>query len=502
MEKKTVKQEPAEWLPAAAWSQTLEDRTGIDSLRDWLKKAARPVYWPPDRRRVRRELRDHIDERVEGLQNRGLSLGDARRETLKRMGDPAETGALLRQVHQPWLGWALGIARIVAIGLLLAVVVMLVSGEYNLPRITKSHSVISSRSIDYGDYVENYTLVAERSCSCSDKVQFGAFTVSCEEAVCRYDQWERISKQTDRPELNGELIQRNLGDTCYIRLRFTGAPWYDLPEHYSDLIRVVDDKGMEYQTEDADTLEKKISITGSRTGLCSWEIYIRFANRPEEAEWVDIILGEKPARKELRIYFGGWRFQRMDALPSEQQDFVENFRKIKLNLDGIVWEQRRWYDEQQGRVVGEPLFQLGHYGSAEGQSGEITFCVSQALSMGDEEAYKTVSTNSPVYYYGDVKRFVDLTLVFRGDTEQLPLFTASLREKLRIVDPARGSDAQEIEFIPVGTCVYQNVCVWRIVWKDPLGTERYELQYRQSPEESACVLRLDLETDVKEEENP
>ena len=79
-----MEKEKTEWLPAAAWNDSWEEKTGVDALADWLKKATRPLYWPPDRRQVRRELRDHVDERVEGLQNRGLSLGDARRETLKR----------------------------------------------------------------------------------------------------------------------------------------------------------------------------------------------------------------------------------------------------------------------------------------------------------------------------------------------------------------------------------------------------------------------------------
>ena len=487
-----MEKEKTEWLPAKAWNDSWEEKTGTDALADWLKKATRPVYWPPDRRRVRRELQDHIDERVEGLQNRGLSLGDARRETLKRMGDPAETGALLRQVHQPWLGWALGVARIVAIGLLLAVVVMLVSGEYNLPRITKSHSVISSRSIDYGDYVENYTLVAERSCTCTDKVQFGAFTVTCGEAVCRYDRLERVLKKTgQQEELSEKIIKSQARDSCVIRLDYTAPPWYKMA---FPSVRVVDDKGVEYELS---------SRSWGRTGLCSWDEYISLADCPEKATWLDIILGEKASEKKLRVHLGDWKFQNLDTLPSEPQDFIENFQNIELKLNGVVWEQRRWYDEQQGQMVGEPLFQLGHFEPAEGQTGGIRVSVSKACYMGEEYAkYRFLSSEAPAYGYPAGQWFMDWTLVFRGNTEQLPLFTTSLRERLRIVDPTRGPDAQEIEFIPIGTRIYHNLCVWRIVWKESEGAEHYELQYRQSPEEEPCVLRLDLETDVKEEENP
>ena len=481
MEKKTAKQDPAEWLPAAAWSQTLEDRTGIDSMRDWLKKAARPVYWPPDRRRVRRELQDHIDERVEGLQNRGLSLGDARRETLKRMGDPAETGALLRQVHQPWLGWALGVARIAVGGLLLAAVVMgilLACGKLKLYSVSGSVSVRTG-TFEESDRRHNYTLVADRPCRCSDEVQFGAFTVTCEETVCRYDRWETVSKDTGLPmELNSNWSD----NTCYIRLRLTAAPWYELPHAIYDLVRVEDDKGFVYKDFNTHYLyysshpkARRIIVQASRIGATEWEIFISFQHRPENAAWLDVVLGQGSSEQRLRVYMDDWQIRDLDSLPLKWPEVVVEFQNLELDYSAypILPDGLRFHKDH--------FFEIADTEGTKPIADGIAFSIPRAVCLFTRDRYVD-HVEIPLNY-----RIIDCTLAFLGDTAELPLFSTMLQERLRIVDATSGEEASEISFEPVCTGLY------RVVWTANGDAKKYELQYRQSPEEEPSVLYLDFE---------
>lgn len=103
------------------WWETLPEPTEQQKASDreaWMERALRGLKFPPDRRKVRRELEDHFADRLDFLQSQGLSPREAEQAALAALGDPAETGALLRRVHKPWLGWLLGLAR-AALGLLL-----------------------------------------------------------------------------------------------------------------------------------------------------------------------------------------------------------------------------------------------------------------------------------------------------------------------------------------------------------------------------------------------
>lgn len=499
MEKKTVKQEPAEWLPAAAWSQTLEDRTGIDSLREWLKKATRPLYWPPDRRRVRRELQDHIDERVEGLQSRGLSLGDARRETLKRMGDPEEVGALLRQVHKPGLGWALGLARIAAVCLLLAAVVMgilLSCGKLRRPYYVSGSVSVPAKTIEERNQWHKYTLVADRPCRCSDEVQFGAFTVTCEEAVCRYERWETVSKDTALPvELDSNWSWTRRDNRCYIRLRLTAAPWYELPRAIYDLVRVVDDKGFEYRVFSTNyqyysphPIARRIDVQTSRIGATEWEIFISFQHRPENAAWLDVVLGQGSSEQKLRVYMGDWQIRDLDSLPLKRAEIIDEFQNLELDYSAypILPDGLRLYKDHFIKIADTK-------GTKPIEDG-ISFSIPRAVCLFTGDRYVD-HVEIPLNY-----RIIDCTLAFRGDTAELPLLSTMLQERLRIVDSTSGEEASEISFEPACTELYHNLCLWRVVWTANGDAKQYELQYRQSPEEEPSVLHLDFE--LKEEANP
>ena len=78
----------------------------------WLRDAVRHVRFPPDRKRVRRELYEHMLSRNLELLARGCSEEEADRQVCAAMGDPDEVGRALAEVHKPFWGYFLRAARI------------------------------------------------------------------------------------------------------------------------------------------------------------------------------------------------------------------------------------------------------------------------------------------------------------------------------------------------------------------------------------------------------
>ena len=88
----------------------------------WLDTATRDIRFSLDRRRVRQELEDHIQDRIEAEEARGLSPSQASRAVMEAMGDPKELARELAAVHSPWLGrlWRLSQAALVILALVMS----------------------------------------------------------------------------------------------------------------------------------------------------------------------------------------------------------------------------------------------------------------------------------------------------------------------------------------------------------------------------------------------
>lgn len=91
----------------------------------WLDTAVSGIRFGPDRKAVRQELAEHMEDKMAGL---GRSFPDlpeeeARDLALASMGDPEEVKIQLAKIHRPWLGylWRASQALLV-LALLLALV--------------------------------------------------------------------------------------------------------------------------------------------------------------------------------------------------------------------------------------------------------------------------------------------------------------------------------------------------------------------------------------------
>ena len=88
----------------------------------WLDTATSKIRFTPDRKAVRRELQDHLEDRMEAGKAQGLSPYEAETAATAAMGDPVALAEELARVHSPWWGrlwrlsqWALAIVLLATV---------------------------------------------------------------------------------------------------------------------------------------------------------------------------------------------------------------------------------------------------------------------------------------------------------------------------------------------------------------------------------------------------
>ena len=116
----------------------------------WLDKATAGIRFGPDRREVRRELEEHLEDKALDYLRifPDLTKEEARQRAASEMGDPAEIGRELARLHKPLLGYA-WLASKVLLGVVIGAAVLLFANrtyQYGLSNLLDGpHSW-------YGDY--------------------------------------------------------------------------------------------------------------------------------------------------------------------------------------------------------------------------------------------------------------------------------------------------------------------------------------------------------------
>lgn len=87
----------------------------------WLELATFRIAFIPDRKAVRAELEEHLEDKALDLQRifPDLTEKEARERAAADMGDPVEIGTELAQLHRPWLGYLWRASQAVLAGALL-----------------------------------------------------------------------------------------------------------------------------------------------------------------------------------------------------------------------------------------------------------------------------------------------------------------------------------------------------------------------------------------------
>ena len=88
----------------------------------WLDTATSKIRFTPDRKAVRRELQDQLEDRMEAGKAQGLSPYEAETAATAAMGDPVALAEELGRIHSPWWGrlwrlsqWALAIVLLATV---------------------------------------------------------------------------------------------------------------------------------------------------------------------------------------------------------------------------------------------------------------------------------------------------------------------------------------------------------------------------------------------------
>ena len=75
--------------------------------KEYMDTLGEQIRDPRARRMVLQEIRVHIEEQCGAYEAGGMEHAEAMAESIRQMGDPAETGAELNRIHRPRISWEL-----------------------------------------------------------------------------------------------------------------------------------------------------------------------------------------------------------------------------------------------------------------------------------------------------------------------------------------------------------------------------------------------------------
>ena len=135
------------------------------SFLKWCHTATSQIKYPPERRLVAREMRQHLEDRYAAFVDKGLSPEEANRETLAAMGDAEQLAPLLAAVHTPHWGYALRILQWVMIFL---IIVSLITAQNAIGGTMFQTSSEWLRNTTVGNYQRIFYDEPKTDFSCDD----------------------------------------------------------------------------------------------------------------------------------------------------------------------------------------------------------------------------------------------------------------------------------------------------------------------------------------------
>ena len=128
----------------------------------WLREAVGGIKYPPDRRRVEKELYAHVMQRNRDFLKEGCTEREADEKACAVMGDPVEVRRDLAAIHRPFWGYAFLLIRILVIGILAwalitgfsnpQLIIHKLSPLVNADRFSISRWMPQSGKVHCGDY--------------------------------------------------------------------------------------------------------------------------------------------------------------------------------------------------------------------------------------------------------------------------------------------------------------------------------------------------------------
>ncbi len=198
----------------------------------WLRDAVKYVKFPPDRKRVREELYEHMLSRNLEYLEEGFSEIEADQRVCRAMGDPEEVGKALAEVHKPFWGYFLRALRLVTVLVLIfgAVCVLRDSGS-------QAYSIIQ-----YGEMLRRYEAHTAQWIDQTASARCGDYRLRLRRAGVAGPReepwpWTRLPEgDTGLISGGGEEVPQLIpaGEHLVLELRafsldpFLGEPWFDV----------------------------------------------------------------------------------------------------------------------------------------------------------------------------------------------------------------------------------------------------------------------------------
>ena len=249
---------PTRSSPSPERGNAMGEKQERTPAEGWLDKATAGIRFGPDRKEVRRELEEHLEDKALDFQRifPGLTEDEAKERAAAEMGDPEEIGKELAKIHRPWLGY-LWRASQVLLGL------VLLSFLAEVGTLAPHAGIRSDREAEPGWVVEAAFVGQE-------PVRINNYTLWVEEAA---------------------LIQ-GMGE-LHITWRAASPRFWEMPDgEFSQAWTAVDDRGTVYtsiwdRTWDG---ERVLPYVGSVqfTGALVWSGEQTVYGVPQEAQWIQI----------------------------------------------------------------------------------------------------------------------------------------------------------------------------------------------------------------------
>lgn len=269
-------------------------------LARWCRIAVSKIIYPPDRKAVFEELRQHMDDRSDLFLEQGFSQEEAIERTLQAMGDPKELAPQLAAIHRPFWGFVWSItkwfARIAVAAMILAVI------SYHLPQV-------------WSDFISWIRYGSDTSASqewdpyeMTEHPSHGQQLVHLEPG-CQYSDSGYTVTLTDAAIWQYEPDETELG-VLYFRLRITNPlPWSSAPR-FTQFLTARDSLGNKYMFYSAHNAGADSSggIWGnlSQNGPFVWHFDGTIDHHfTKDVQWIDICYEQDGRTMALRIDLTG-----------------------------------------------------------------------------------------------------------------------------------------------------------------------------------------------------
>lgn len=119
--------------------------------KEYLTLLTKEIHFFYDRKNIKKEFSDHLDDSIADLLAEGLSKDEAEKQAVIQMGNPSSIGKQLNQLHHPFIGWLWWLSEkavLILLGLTLFLALFQIAGIiYTLRPLTVNEAFIERFSI-------------------------------------------------------------------------------------------------------------------------------------------------------------------------------------------------------------------------------------------------------------------------------------------------------------------------------------------------------------------